>query len=222
MGTIALGFPWLIPTRISHGRHHPRISMADPDKDFPWAPSPSDFHGWSRQGFPMGAIALRFRWPLSRKFLPTLRMISVSLCVGPEFVRLWLTSGCDFLLFCMRWCRQGRWCCHFLVLLLAASFNGKSRRRFCLLDCLGIYRHVSDDCLTRGVYCLNLFLELTKTGLDDACGNRLAPALSRPLFLAPQGAAEQTDCAHCALMSRDDSPSGDLAPMNFRLSKTAR
>ena len=28
MGTIALGFPWLIPTRISHGRHRPQISLA--------------------------------------------------------------------------------------------------------------------------------------------------------------------------------------------------
>ena len=40
--------PQSVVKRISHGRHRPRISVADPDKDFPWAPSPSDLRGWSR------------------------------------------------------------------------------------------------------------------------------------------------------------------------------
>ena len=48
MRSIALWFPSLILIKISHARHSNRISMADRDKDFPWAPSPSDFHGWSR------------------------------------------------------------------------------------------------------------------------------------------------------------------------------
>ena len=66
MCTIALGFPELIEIRISHQRHRPRISLADPDKDFAWVSSPSDFHasGWFRKGNGRNDATISITFPL--------------------------------------------------------------------------------------------------------------------------------------------------------------
>ena len=60
--------------------------MADPDKDFPWAPSPLDFHGWTLPGFSTGAIGLGF--PSRQGFL--IRVIALGF---PWLIQVRISHG---------------------------------------------------------------------------------------------------------------------------------
>ena len=86
MGAIALGSPWLIQIRISHGLHRPWMIVGSP-----WLIQIRIFHGyhcpWISMADPDYELCL---------------VASVSLCVLPDFV----VSESEFHLFRLCWCHQ--------------------------------------------------------------------------------------------------------------------